>query len=394
MRLLGAVAVLLLTAGCSPSSAATSVAPTPSPSPSPTPRFAIMVHRAGVGEAYIIQIVAPDGIGGASVEPTSRSDKTLFSTTPCPPNSMCADSATANYFLPETSISRTHVYFLDGDNEVKSMDSAGSVRPIKNIDTPANSQVMFAVSPDDKRMAVAVITLATKLNPAGSFSEHMYVEDLATTANRVVLYSSMTQAEWPIAWHAGQLVVATGTMEVANYDNPYAAAAYELVDPTNGAVLSSLGCADGLLVRAGTVCVAGGCPAINRCEAPATAYTEAWDGSQTLLRIPSGPAGDIFNTRTYTYLSPDGTRLAAEAVTDPATGATQTEIIQNGAVIQTTLLGGPQGWLDNDHLIVGSAAEVDVLDVASGAAVPMRNLITIPHQGMPHFVGMYPEDLD
>ena len=305
---------------------------------------------------------------------------------------MCADAETAAYWMPETSLSRSRVYYLDGDNDVKSLTTDGSVKWIKNIDAPANSQIMFAVSPDDTRIAIAVITLATAIHPGASFTEHMYVEDLATTANRVDLYSSTTLAEWPIAWHAGSIVVATGTAEIANFDNPYGAAGYVLMDPAGGGVRSTLDCSAGLLVSAGTACVSGGCPATTNCT-DATAYRQGWDGAKVSLPLPAGPERHLFTGFSYTQLSPDGSRLAASVVTDPVSGDTRTEVLENGAVIQTTLSGAPDGWIDNGHLVISNADAVFILNVKTGELVPMRSLRTIPSQGVPSFVGMLPEDL-
>ena len=293
--------------------------------------------------------------------------------------------------MPETSISSTHVYFLDGETQVRALAVDGTVTSIKNIDAPPNSQVVFAVSPDDKRMAVAVITLATSLQPAGPFTEHMYVEDLATTAHRLDLYSSTTLGKWPIGWHSGDLVVGVGpvSVDLLNFANPYGAGGYELIDAAKGQTISTLDCSAGLLVRAGTACVEGGCISATTCTV-ATAYRQGWDGAKTQLGLPDGPPVHIFTTSSYTELSPGGARLAAEVVTDPASGSTETVVVQDGAVIFKTLVGAPEGWLDDDHLVLSS---LTIVDLRTGEEVAMTNLDTILHQGSPTFMGVLPEDL-
>ncbi len=65
MRPLGLVLSIVLVAACA--STPTASGPSPSPSPVGIARFAVMVHRAGVGEAYIVQLVTPDGVRGASI---------------------------------------------------------------------------------------------------------------------------------------------------------------------------------------------------------------------------------------------------------------------------------------------------------------------------------------
>lgn len=351
-----------------------------------------MVHRAGTGEPYFVQLVAIDGRGGPWVQSLSRASKTFFLMTPCPPAAVCADSETANYSLPETSISRTRVYFLDGETEVKSLGADGIATSLKKIDAPPNSQVVFAVSPDDRKMAVSIITLATSLNPEGSFSEQMYVEDLASTANRIELYSSHTLAEWPVAWHAGDLIVATGTME-PTFDNPYGATGYHVVDPATGRRLASLDCAFGLLEAAGTACASGWCAVFEGPCDSGTLGVQAWDGTKTAFSLPSGPPPHIVRNGLVMHLSPDGSRVAVEVVTDPLTGAGNTMLFQNGAASLIARDTDPQGWLDNTHLVVVSGGGVKIVDTTSGAELLMTDLKAIPQQGMPQLAGVLPANL-
>jgi hypothetical protein len=394
MRVALTVLLVVMLLGCTSTTGGPIGQPVASTTPSapPAASFAVMVHRAGVGEPYFVQLVGFDGRGGPWVKAISRTDKTFYFSTPCPPNAMCADGETAAYSMPETSISLTHVYFLDGETQVKAMDATGVVTSVKNIDAPPNSQVMFSVSPNDRRLAVSIVTLAVNRQPASSFADHMYVEDLTSTANRVDLYSSSTLAEWPVAWHGGALVVATGSSDLASYDQAYGATGYVLVDPATGRALVTLDCAQGLLVLAGTACVTGGCPVANSCT-DATLYRQAWDGTKSQFALPSGPARRIFTAFSYTHLSPDGTRVAADVVADPQTGSTETAVIEDGAVVFTTLVGAPQGWLDNHHLVVSNADVVFIIDLRSGAEVPMVDLMLIPNQGMPTLAGIMPEAL-
>jgi len=298
--------------------------------------------------------------------------------------------------MPETSISNRRIYFLDGESEIKSLAPDGTVESIMNIQAPPNSQVMFAVSPDDRRIAVSVITLATS-QLAASFTNVMYVEDLGTAAHRVGIWSSTTRGEWPVGWHTGHLVVGVGSSDLFNFDNPYGVIGYHIVDPATGIRLAAMDCSEGLLVVAGTACVAGGCTTTSTCT-PATLSRQAWDGTKTNFSLPAGPAQRIFVAWNYTELSPAGDRVAAELMTDvgngsAGSGSTETAVLENGSVLFTTQIGGPQGWLDEDHLVVSNASQVSIVDVTTGAAVPMVGLKSIPQQGMPTLAGILPQTL-
>jgi len=352
-----------------------------------------MVHRAGEGEPYFVQLVGADGVGGPWVEPVTRSAKVYyFPPTSCPPGAMCASAETANYRLPETSISATRVYFLDGDTVIRSMAPDGTVADVKTIHAAPNSQVAFSVSPDDRRMAISIITLATAQFPA-PVDVQMYVEDVVGSSNRVDLYSSTTLAEWPIGWHAGNLVVAVGSQDIGTYDNPYASTGYQVVDSSSGRRLASLDCTFGLLVEAGSACATGWCAIFEGPCAPGTLSRQAWDGTKIGFALPDGPPALVVRNGLVIHLSPDGTRLAAEVVTDQQAGTVATMVFQNGAAGILADDGSPQGWLDNTHLVVSSGSAVEIVDVTGGPKYVMTGLKSIPQQGTPMLAGVMPANL-
>jgi len=397
MRTLGVLLAALVIAACSQPGAAPVRTPKPSlsaPAASATPttgqRYAVMVHTAGTGEPYYVQLVGSDGRGGPWARGITRTSKTLFISTPCPKGAICNDSESAPYSMPEVSVSRTRVYYLDGDTQIMGMDTAGTVSPIKNIGAPPNSQVMFSVSPDDSRVAVSIVTLATSRRALGSFDDRMYVEDLFDGSHHVDLYQSTRIAEWPIGWHGADLIAAVGTSNLATYDNPYGAVGYRVVDPGTGTVLSSLDCWRGLVVAAGTACSTGLCESTTICK-PGTLETQAWNGVKAAFPLPPGPGQRVLVP--YSYLSPLGDRMAVQLVTDPDAGTVETAAIQNGAVLYSTLTGVPDGWLDDDHLVVANETDGSIVDVASGLSVPMTALQRIPNQGTPRFIGTLPPSL-
>jgi hypothetical protein len=396
MRFAWVLAAVLAIAACetgppATASPAATVAPSPSPATGP---WAVMVHRAGEGEPYFVQLVDRYGRGGPSVDPVTRSAKVFyFPPTPCPPRAICPGAETANYKLPETSISTTHVYFLDGDTVIRSLAPDGTVKVVKTVHSPANSQVVFSVSPDDRRIAVSIITLATVQSPA-PLDVHMYVEDLVGSSNRVDLYSSTTLAEWPIGWHAGNLVVAVGSADIGTYDNPYAATAYHVSDPATGLRLATLTCTRGLLVAAGTACADGWCATASGPCVDGTVGKQSWDGTKALFTLPSGPPPRIFMAfDSAAFLSPDGTRLAAAVVSDPQTGSLQTMLLKNGTAQLISPGFVPMGWFDGGHLILGSAFDVEIIDVVTQAVSRGSGIRAIPTQGRPAFTGMLPADL-
>ena len=307
----GFVALLLVAlAACSPQAPSAGVSPSPSPSsvaatataaPAPTPvsanrRFAVVLNIGGVGETYYVHLLGADGIGGPFVTPKSRSLKMYYfpTTLPCAAGETCLSAETAAYNLPEVSISSTRVYYLDGETQIRSLSADGAKQDVMNVDAPANSQVVFSVSPDDSRIAIAAITLATT-NTAASFHDVMYVEDTGTAAHRVDIYSSTTRAEWPVAWRGGKLVIGVGPSDIGSYDHHYGAIGYHVVDPSTGLRSAALDCADGLLSPAGTACLSGFCPTAGGCGA-GTIGKQGYDGTKVSFTFSTSASPQILTT--------------------------------------------------------------------------------------------------
>lgn len=348
-----------------------------------------MVHTAGLGEPYFVTLVPLNGIGGAWVQPKTRSPKEYFwPPAACPVNPLCNGSQTANYSFPETSISSTHVYFLDGDTEVRSLAPNGTVQTVMSIAAPPNSQVVFAVSPDDSRIAVSVITLAAS-NTAASFDDRLYVEDLGTASNRADLYSSTTLAEWPIGWHGNDVVAASASDISVNTDSPYGGTAYRLVDSVTGNTTKALECNRGLLVPAGVACATGWCSIPSSCQT-GTLGKESWGGQKFEFSLATGRVPRIFPVWTYLDLSPDGTRLLGAVVSDPGTGMLETDLFGDGTSSVVSGLGAPQGWLDDTHVVVSSSSAVWIIDLTSDSATQVTGLKTVALNGMPTLAGVLP----
>ena len=355
----------------------------------------MVLHISGVGEPYYIEIDARDGLAGPMVSAKSRSEKMYYyPPSACPAGAMCAGAETAAYNLPEVSISLTRVYFLDGETSIRSLTPDGAMQEVMDVSAPPNTQVVFAVSPDDTRIAVATITLATT-NVADSFHDVMYVEDLRTAANRVDIYSSTTQAEWPVAWHSGELVIGVGPQDIGGYDTPYGALAYHVVDPSTGRRFAALDCAQGLLSPAGTACVSGFCSTAATCTDGAVGK-QGYDGSKTTFALRAASTPRILTAFAHTAaLSPDGARLAATVVpADPNAASDGTVLIGDGTFSTLTGEGAELGWLDDRYVVVGHGFWAYVVDTSDPSSV-LRILSNapVPQAGFPTLAGVLPTNL-
>jgi hypothetical protein len=377
---------VLLLAACSTPQAAPQPVPTPaveSPSPASSPSpgagpLAVLVQRAGGGEPYVIQLLRPDGRTLPAVHAVTRSLKTyLPPASPCPTTG--CGSETANYQLPETSVSSTMVYFLDGESDIKSLSPAGSVALVRHLDVPANSNLAFAVSPDDHRLAVAQLTYgAAGATPA--FSLRLYVENLVDGRNRVDLFMSESVAEWPVGWHAGKLVVAVGQPGVLTGFNPYGAVEYHLVDPDAGTRQALIGCSFGPLVAAGSACWTAG-----------DLGRQDWTGTTTHFRVD--PAGAVSQVQeAFVALSPDGSQVAAGVRASSATTYT-TKLFRDGSEAMLAADAAPLGWVDAGHVLVLTPSGLAVVAVQGQVVTPAVGLSTLPGQGFPGFFGVLPAAL-
>lgn len=377
----------LLLAACGGSGASSRATPAPRSSPAPAASvssagvgpLAVLVQRAGGAVPYVIQLIRPDGRALPAVHALARALKSYRpSATPCP-SSGCPPSATANYQLPETSVSATHVYFLDGEGDVKSLSPAGTVALVRHLDVVANSNLAFAVSPDDRRIAVAIITYGTAISEP-AFSLRLYAEDLIGGGNRTEVFTSSSVVEWPVGWRAGNLVVAIGEPGVFTGFNPYGAVEYHLVDPATWTRQAVLTCNFGPLVAAGSAC-----------WKPATLGGQDWTGATFGYRLdPTGPVSRV--QPAYLDLAPDG-RHVAGALKAATAGGYDTELFGDGSESLLVPGAAPLGWLDGSHLLVLAPAGLALAAVPGGALTAVTGLASLPGQGWPSLLGVLPSSL-
>ena len=381
MRIIGSgvAALLPLVAisctGAAPSSASPS---TTSPSPvatinSPTPgsELALLVsfpHGNAQGNTgYDLTLVATTG---KTVASTHASARTFIGGNP---------SDVIVLPLPEVTASKTRAYYLDGDTDVRYLRADGSTGLATHVPGTATAYAAFAVSPDDRRIAVAVFDFS-KQPP----TVRLYVEDM-DGSHHADIFSSSTEYVWPVGWHAGQLVLAASNSPSAVAGNPYGAPTYHVVDPANATRLATIGgylgsrCAPvGPLSAAGTACY----------EQPpgSSAFfaTLDWSGREGSLRLA------VASGQESGALSADGSQLAGCCDNNG-----NVSILSSGGV-SPSKLPGQDGvcWLDSGHLYNGpelpATGTAQVLDVRKNVSDAGTALTPIAATG--YCAGVLPQD--
>src|SRR5229473_8543350 len=346
-----ALIVLVVGCGAGPSgsnpgptaspTATTSASPsaTSGPSLSPTPNvrlpLGVVVKDFIIdgGATYSISLVGLDGHVAATAAGHKRSQ----------PGGILVQ-------MPNVSASSTRLYYLDGDSSVMFLRPDGTSGAATTISVDSNSAAAFAVSPDDSRIAVAVITYPY---PAKT---RLYVEDLTGGGHHVDLFSSGSVLEWPVGWHQGHLVIAVGmnTPPQNAFDGfIYARSGYHVADASTGTRLATI--CDGYVasvppVPAGTVCT----------NYPNFQVSD-WSGTTRPAPADHGCGGGA--------LSPDGAMIA-DCQGSPAV---VTLVVLDGTQIATQYTGTPVGWIDNTHLVLSASnADLSIVDVRAFTKTPIQ----------------------
>lgn len=350
------VVAIVLLAGCgsssaaarpSPStSAATSASPrnspaaSPSAQPSPTPTFVggygVLVTQGGT-DTYTVTLVGVDGKVVASVVPSSPTQVT------------CGDAAPAVLPLP-VSTSDSRVYFLDAQGNVNFLAPNGETGHATRVPAGGQTRSMFAVSPNDQRIAVVQDSYTTS-----GATTVLYVEDLNGGTNHIKLFSETgAYTLWPIGWRGtNNLVVAKMPSCSSGPGIGLFLNELHVVDPTTGVRRFTIG--DGQCPIASSPSPAGAV-----CEN--TSFSKAnvlnWTGGTVRSYAIQGPVG--------AYLSPDGMALAlvdGESTTFDG--------------VKQTLDLVACGWIDATHVIAAgdTQQQARVGDIAVGSVTP------VPAQG-------------
>jgi hypothetical protein len=321
-------------------SAGASPSPTSGASPSATPKSAALPLGIVVkdfiidgGTTYSISLVGVDGKVAAAATGRKRSQ----------PDGILVQ-------MPSISASNTRLYYLDGDSSVMFLKPDGTSGAATTIAVDSNSAAVFAVSPDDSRIAVAVITFPFPANT------RIYVEDLTGGGHHVDLFSSGSVLEWPVGWHQGHLVIAVGANAHPQnaYDGfIYGYTGYHVADASTGTRIATI--CDGYLasvppVPAGTVCA----------NYPKVLVSD-WNGTSRPAPADQGCGGGA--------LSPDGSMIA-DCQGSPAV---VTLVVLDGTQIATQYSGTPVGWIDSTHLVLSASnSDLSIIDARAFTKTPIQ----------------------
>jgi hypothetical protein len=346
MRALTLVLTALLMTACAgstPGSAAPPPVPPPSPAPSSSPGgqplAALVDFPNGTGQqstGYDLVLVGTDGQVAARAHAAARS--------------AIGSGGAAALDLPEVSAANGRVYFLDGDQNIRSLDPSGTVSDvIAAVPGTSTAHVGFAISPDGQSIAVSVLTYSGGTASVTS----LYVQGIPGGARHDISHPGGGLV-WPVGWHGADLVLATasnGFSQGGLIANPYVASGYELVDPTSSNHIASVGGPDpasgcqvtGLVVPSGTACVH------QTSSTASELWLLDWSGVRfeavTLQQSP--PAAALHPDQGSVAICCDSTTavLVAQAHAAPAA---------------TALKGSPGTWpcwIDDQHVLAGSATD-------------------------------------
>lgn len=299
-------------------------------------------------------------------------------------------SAADGFFLPRVSASRTGVYYLEGDTEIRLLRPDGSSTTIRKVPGGAHDRVVFAVSHDDDRMVSTMLhygppAAGCLVSCSATVSSRTFVEQLTSGAGRSELVASFRELDfsfaYPVGWHLGMIVLADGDPAIQNpaFVNPYAARdRYALVDPKADRVAQRIGAApngsvrcrpSGPLAAAGVACIG---------ERSVSFWT--WDGSfQTFL----GDSAVMYDINVYRHpaaLSPNGSRVAVTLA------GGRIVLPPSPARLPAAVSGSPIGWLDRERLVFlafdAGKAGARIYDAARGSVSSVAlssESLTVPY---------------
>jgi hypothetical protein len=340
----------------SPVSSASASSASPVPSLPTGPSYGVLMTLPGTPPSpSTVSIVASDGRIVASQQATLAAAV------------VCTGDSTGFQPLP-VSTSNDRAYFMDSRGFIRYLSPDGGSAQVTTVPIGATRRSLFSVSPDDRRIAVAVVDFSRD----SSASTRLYIEDLAGGGHHLDLVQQTSGSTlWPLGWHGADLVVAsmTACFSIPTL-GPWALPELDLLNPDTGAIRFGLG---------GTGCLISGPPS------PAGAVCATLPGPNpkseavtwaSSARSISPHTGGIKTD----YLSPDGQRVAEvyfDTVNTP---------FPNGSYGSTTVLESLRtfkamptcGWIDDTHIFSGtetfygaSTVQAEVADVLTGAAMPI-----------------------
>lgn len=291
-------------------------------------------------------LVSPLAAAGYTVSLVGIDGRVIASTQASSPAAVtCANAAAALVPLP-VSTSNTRLYFMDGQGVVHFLAPNGDTGRATTVPIGAGRRSMFAVSPDDQRIAVIV----DDFNATGA-STRLYVEDLNAGAHHIDLFSETGAFTlWPTGWHGTNNLVVAKVPSCTQGGGPFSAGPQELhvIDPATAVRRFTIG---------GPTCPIAGpaSPAGAVCETQTQASVLSW----TAVTVRSFAAAGLGSA----YLSPGGGMVAIAPGPDT--------LLQEASRTITGMQAC--GWIDDTHLFSGGDAQHQprVADVTTGNVVPI-----------------------
>ena len=318
--------------------AAPPASPAASPSPLPvSPPLGVLVGSQAAS-SYTISLVGVDGKVVASAEAST------------PPITSCANTAAAPYPLP-VSESNSRAYFMDARGVVHYLGPNGDTGTATSVPAATSSQrSTFAVSPDDRRIAVVVADYT-----ATQATTRLYVEDLTGGGNHLNLFSeSGSRSLWAVGWHGTNNLVVAVVPSCTQGGGPFCCGMQELhvVDPASATRRFTLG--------TWASCPIAGPPS----PAGAMCITAPDFTSGRQLSWIAGTQRRVsLNSPAALLLSPAGNTVAFS-------GPTGTEFTIGASPLPNMEVCG---WIDETHVMSGGDPQHRplVADVSNASTVPV-----------------------
>jgi hypothetical protein len=355
-------------------------------SPPPSPPTATPVPKAASTSPKLAAVLAtwdPEGKTPVTISLVGLDGRLEATTTAQPQGRMlCSPPAGAIRPVPlATSLTRTRLYFLDGDS-VRFLQPDGITGIATHIPVGDQRSSVFAVSPDDRRIAVSVIDFGH------TGAMNLYVEDLAGGGGHVEIYSSQDHVVWPIGWHGGNLITAV-VSPCTQGGGPFTSSPLEIhvVDPATGTRLGTIGTWPSQDPNVLCTTPVPPTPAGAICLGSAGIKVLDWNGAATAsLNLPGTFVDALAESPRGRYVALAGTDLNGNDLGVSVRDAANHEVYTEKSAGQWT----PRfGFIDDDHLIIG-----DLGPQSRPHVVTISARISVPVAANGIFVGVLPGGLD
>jgi hypothetical protein len=306
------------------------------PSPRPVNGAYGVLVSSQASSPYTVALIGVDGRVAATAEAST------------PPITNCGSAAAAPYPLP-VSTSNTRVYFMDAAGVIHFLGPAGDSGTVTSVPAPSSSRrATFAVSPDDRRIAVVVATYSST-----GASTSLYVEDLNGGGNRVNLFSETgVRTLWAVGWRGTNNLVLGVVVSCTQGGGAFCCSVRELhvVDPATATRRFTLG-------SYSTCPIAG----------PASPSGVVCENSSSQATWQNWTAGTVrslaINGPTAAFVSPKGGFVAMVDSTGTSFTIGAPSISQMFACT----------WIDDTHVMSGGDPQHQprVVEVVSSTVVPV-----------------------